>query len=798
LAPNGAYPGDLIQARDGAFYGVTKAGGSYQDAGVIFRATTNGNLSVLYVFTNGIDGASASSSLIQASNGELYGTAAYGGVSNFGTIFKITTNGVFTPFYSFTNGLDSERPFAPLLEGGDGYFYGTAGSYIGSGGSIFKMNRQGAVTILHTFASGSDGANPFAPLIAGTDGTFYGTTAYGGTTGEGTVFNITTNGLLTTLHSFSYTSDGALPWGPVVLGRDGNLYGTTYSGGAHGEGTVFKMATNGDLTLLYSFTLGSDGGKPQAGLSIGPNGKFYGTTYGYGGGLGETSQVGTIFEISPAGDLTTLYTFTNGAGGANPTALTLGLDGDFYGCAGIGGVVGWGGPIGGFPGERIQSGNSGWGTLFRLGSDGDYTTLAAFPAGPDGANPAASLIQATNGLFYGVTQRGGTNDDGVVFQMDLGGSTQTLHSFAGDNDGAAPVGPLTQGSDGNFYGTTYEGGPGKFGTIFKMTQTGALSTICAFTNGTNGGHPLGALIQAGNGNFYGTTDSGGTATGGAGTVYQLTLAGTLTTLHVFSGGTDGDGPCGLTLGPDGAFYGITAGGGTNGDGAIFKITTDGAFTPLYSLLYATTGGGSVAPLTLGSDGNFYGTCESGSSNQYGSIFKVTPTGMFSLLHSFTNGIEGSSPAGPLTQGTDGTFYGTTLYGGDNDFGTMFRITTNGQFVSLHSFEGLSDGSYCWAGLLQATNGSFYLLTEGAPPYTSGTALLFTAPPNLSVSAGSDGAFQLLWGAEIGQKYQAQYCDGFPAVWTNLGASFIATTSTAILIDAPPPNGQRFYRVTTIP
>jgi uncharacterized repeat protein (TIGR03803 family) len=350
-------------------------------------------------------------------------------------------------------------------------------------------------TVLHAF-SGSDGQGPLAGLVQGSDGNFYGTTQQGGTTNYGTVFNITPGGTLTTLHFFSTLgSDGRNIRAGLVQGTDGNFYGTTQQGGTSGHGTVFRITPSGTLTTLYSFAV-SDGASPYAGLVQGTDGNFYGTT-----DAGGTGGYGTVFKITPSGTLTTLHSFPAFVGdGLYPdAALVQGSDGNFYGTTNGGGA-------------------SGSGTVFKITAGGTLTTLYSF-AWPDGQSPAAALIQGSDGNFYGTTYSGGAICScGTVFKITPAGTLTTLHSFAG-SDGYSPAAALIQGTDGNFYGTTYYGGASSYGTVFKITPAGALTTLYSFA-GSDGANPYAGLVQGTDGNFYGTTYLGGPL--GFGVVFRLT------------------------------------------------------------------------------------------------------------------------------------------------------------------------------------------------------------------------------------------------------------------------------------
>ena len=363
----------------------------------------------------------------------------------------------------------------------------------------------------------TDGVNPAAGLALGKDGNLYGVTQYGGVSGNGTVFQITPAGVLTTLHSFSFGTDGEYASTGLILGKDGNFYGTTSFGGDDFSGTVFQVTPTGDLTTLYAFTDGNDGDIPGGPLVQGNDGNFYGTTSEGGANGG-----GTVFVMTPAGILTPLYSFS-------------------------------------------------------LLSDDGYTNT-------DGAYPAAGLVQGIDGNFYGTTPSGGTYGGGTLFQITPGGVLKTLYNFGASDpstgdyvDGADPLGTLVQDSAGVLHGTTRSGGANDNGTVFGITTQGTLSSLYSFSaydvdsDNTNkdGSNPSAGLILDGAGNLYGTTAYGGT--GGAGTVFQVSPAGAVTTLHDFSTGDGADCTSGLVLGNDGNLYGTTVEGGAHGNGTVFQI-----------------------------------------------------------------------------------------------------------------------------------------------------------------------------------------------------------------------------------
>jgi uncharacterized repeat protein (TIGR03803 family) len=364
---------------------------------------------------------------------------------------------------------------------------------------------------------GTNGSYPQpAPLIQGIDGNFYGTTSGGGLYDScmygtcGTVFKITPEGALTTLHNFTGGEDGSGPMPGLALATNGVFYGVNSDGGNFGHGVAFKISAGGTLTAPLAFSGGAEGANPNSTPIQATNGNLYGTTVN-----GGTNGDGAIFEITPADALTTLHDFDFTDGWDPQDApLVQATDGDLYGETAGGG--------------KSSSCTSNCGTVFRITPGGGFTSLHSFN-GTDGHAPAGGLVQATDGNLYGTTEAGGANNDGTVFKITLGGALTVLHTFDG-TDGNTPEG-LVQATDGNFYGAAFGGGANGFGTIFKITPGGTLTTLHNF-DGTDGAHPYGALLQATNGTFYGTTSycnlfgtpgGCGCPTLGCGTVFSLSV-----------------------------------------------------------------------------------------------------------------------------------------------------------------------------------------------------------------------------------------------------------------------------------
>jgi uncharacterized repeat protein (TIGR03803 family) len=368
-----------------------------------------------------------------------------------------------------------------------------------------------------------NGANPaLMSLTQGEDGSLYGTTEFGSFLGEGTIFKIAPHGL-ETVYSFCLEGlpcvDGSLPSAGLALVGNDSLYGTTAQGGdpncspPSGCGTIFKIDRQGALTTLHVFEM-SDGYAPSSALIQGADGFFYGTTTG--GGL---SNKGTVFRMSPAGTLVVLHSFTGGDGAQPESGLVQATDGEFYGTTNQGGS------------DPTGCEGYGCGTVFRIKSNGEFTMLYSLCSQPncaDGALPVAGLTQGTDGNLYGTTTGEVAYGLGTIFRITLSGALTTLYSFCAQpdcTDGAIPIAGLTLGSDGTFYGTTQQGGTSGRGAAFSFTPAGALTTLYSFCSQkkcADGSYPYGGITQGTDGNLYGTTYTGGAAQND-GVIYRISV-----------------------------------------------------------------------------------------------------------------------------------------------------------------------------------------------------------------------------------------------------------------------------------
>ena len=786
---NGDLPyAGLTLGSDANFYGTTYQGGA-SGRGTAVRISTNGALTMLYSFSNGADGGHVAAGLLRGSDGNFYGTTYKGGANSNGTVFQITASGTLKSLASFNNA-NGAFPLAELAQDPTGTFYGTttAGG-ASNNGAVFRMTPAGLLTTLYSFAGGSDGSYPAAALLLGSDGNFYGTTAYGGAYGDGTVFRLAPGGTLTTLVAFDGYA-GANPQAVLTEDADGSLYGTTQNGGASDQGVIFRLSFSGppQITGQPASQLVYAGETVVLSIAVAGASPFSyqwqknGTNLLDGGNLsGSTSRFLTLTNVttnnagtysvlvnSPAGSTNSatailqvlssppmlVLTPTNQAPNACATVSfnvaavgnqplsfrwqkngvnltdTCNLSGSTSTSLVISNVteadngtytVTVTNPLGATNASALLT------LVPKTASCTSLTTRHWFGGGADGG-PPNGLAPGTNGLLYGTTQFGGAWNLGTVFSLDTNGVFTTLASFAGSN-GANPYAAPVQGADGYFYGTTFQGGDYNQGTVFVMAADGTLTTRYSFTGTGDGANPSAALVQGGDGAFYGTTAAGGAS--GYGSVFRFTASGpfsTFTNLHSFTGGLDGKSPASaLVQGADGNFYGLTASGGTSGKGNCFTITPAGALTTLHSFTGGNDGSSPAGALVLDSDGNFYGTATMSGLGQRGTVFRLTPNGALTTIHPFGDLIlkDGVYPLGGVTQSSDGNLYGTTYADYLGGYGTVFRVSPDsGTFATLLYFDGCDDGSHPQAALLEDPAGNLYGTTPAGGPCQTSLGTLF--------------------------------------------------------------------------
>jgi uncharacterized repeat protein (TIGR03803 family) len=396
------------------------------------------------------------------------------------------------------------------------------------------------------------------------------------------------------------------------------LVGLTSNGGIEGKGTAFSINTNGNnFSIIKGF---ADWGiYPNGSLFKNDDGNFYGMT-----SRGGTNNTGTIFKMAPSGEMTMLKQLHSTIDGGYPNgSLIKGADGYLYGLTSSGGT-------------------NTYGTIFKISASGSYSVIKNLSYA-EGANPNGSLTLASDGNFYGITNKGGSNGVGVIFKLTPGGIYSVIHTMNSTTEGANSYSSLTEGKDGNLYGVAYYGGSNSKGTIFKVSTGGILTVLRHLNGSADGANPRGDLIQAKDGNFYGTCYGGGQLSNG--TIFKISANGnSYTVIKSFASGTDGGYPYGgLMQDSDGNFYGITRSGGSKSGGTIYKLTTAGVYTVLRHLDYYAEANSSSSVPVKGSDGSLYAMAEGGGSFNFGSIFKITTDGVFTLINTFNGAVLGNSP-----------------------------------------------------------------------------------------------------------------------------------------------------------
>jgi uncharacterized repeat protein (TIGR03803 family) len=640
--------------------------------------------------------------------------------------------------HSFGIPLSGANPYAGVIRDSDGNLYGT--TFFGGRanvGAVYKLDATGHETVLYSFTGGSDGANPYAGVVRDSDGNLYGTTYSGGVTtgkcatlfpsGCGVVFKLDAASHETVLYSFTGGADGSGPPAGVILDSAGNLYGTTSSGGPANAGVVYKLDAAGHETVLYSFTGGVDGRWPSFGLLVRDSaGNLYGTTES-----GGPANAGVVYKLDAAGNETVLYGFTRGVDGGGPEAGVIrDPAGNLYGT-----TTGAGSPV------------CLCGVVYKLDASGHQTVLHTF-TGPDGGNPAfGSVTLDSAGNLYGTTYSGGS---GVVYKLDATGQETVLYSFGGGVDGGGPYAGVILDSAGNLYGTARYGGesgcppsgePSGCGVVYKLDATGNETVVYAFTPGPDGKSPFSGVVRDSAGNLYGTTSNGGDAACRCGVVYKLDASGHETVLYNFTGGGDGGGPlAGVIRDSAGNLYGTTNFGGSANAGVVYKLDAAGHETVLFSFTGGADGGVPYAGVILDSAGNLYGTTVRGGQTGAGVVYKLDTTGHETVLYSFTGGVDGGGPFSGVIRDGAGNLYGTTTRGGQAGGGVVYKLDATGHETVLHSFASKAGGFEPASGVIGDGLGNLYGTTAAGGTSNSGVVYKLDAAGHETVlhSFGPDG------------------------------------------------------------
>jgi uncharacterized repeat protein (TIGR03803 family) len=722
----------LIQASDGALFGTTFMGGRNK-SGTVYRVDADGtNYRVVYHFgpmpTPGTAGQAVHpvGRLLEASDGRLYGTALQAGSAFGGAIYRIEKSGAgFVRLRNFpTSGSQPTNPVAGLIQGSDGLLYGaTSESGPNAPGTIFRMGLEGNnYQVLRSFPwVQGNSVSCITPLIEASDGMLYGTSRTGGSTNAGLIFRLNKDGsAYEVIHEFEYLSQsGFSPWGGVIDGQDGFLYGTVeYGSPRGGGGGVYRVARDGSG---YQMIWGSAAAAPEdlrrlrGELVQGPDGFLYGVAQ-----EDRSGAPGGAFRVRPDGSgyATLVHLAPVAAEKEHPElGLLLTSDGTLIGVA------------------------SDWytnlypGFLFRL-TAGDRAFSIVHHFSSTGGDPSLpwSIVESRDGQFYGATNRKDFTDDFFSVARD-GSEARLRYQFAGPTRNEKPVGAeLFEGVDGRFYAATYMGGRAGRGSVTRINPDGSgLDILYSLSPETEAdlARPQGGIIQASDGFLYGTAGEGGRLNRGA--VFRMASDGTgLTVLHSFAplGNDLSNHPVMQLLeGSDGGLHGVTEFGcyRLNKDGSGFVFNE----FPRVGVAASLPRG----PLVEMSDGMLYGTTTHGGPNQIGTIFRVNLDGSgLVVLRDFTSASGAPyRPTGSLAEGIDGKIYGVSAYGGTrSDRGALFSMNRDGtEFIRLHSFGAAGDGVLPVT-LARSADGLFYGATQYGGAYDFGTFFRFGEAPEIVV------------------------------------------------------------------
>jgi uncharacterized repeat protein (TIGR03803 family) len=688
--------GDMIADSSGNIYGTTAGGGQYGD-GTVYKIAAGTNSVTTVASFNGTDGANPADGLVLDSSGNLWGTTANNGANGDGTVYEIASGSSTISLVASFSSTTGTNSFGGLLVDSSGNVYGTTklgGS--GADGAVFEIpSGSGSINVLASFTS-SSGYEPYGGLVRDSSGNLYGTTITGGANGDGTVFELVSGGnTITPLASFNGTN-GSGPRDALIMDSSGNLYGTTYGGGASSDGTAFEVAHgSGTITTLASFN-GTNGNAPWGKLTMDSNGNLYGATWS-----GGTNSDGNVFELTP--HTSSKLAFTSG-----PTSTTTGTSQSInVSVEDTGGTT--------ITTDTstvtlsIASGPSG-GTINGNTSVAAVNGVATF-SGLTFSTPGAYTLTATASNLTSATSSSFTIVPSYT-QIKLADLSNSLGKYPSE---------LVADSSGNMYGVTNQGGANGKGAVYKIAAgTHAVSLFASFVapSSTTGAYPQSGLTLDSSGNLWGTTSQGGIYN--AGVIYKI-AAGTSTITTVASlpqvGGGISSVNDSMVIDSSGNLFGASQG---SGDGFLFELPAGSSTVTNLHTFSGSDGANPAGSVIVDSSGNLYGTTYAGGANSDGTVFKLSG-GNLTTLVTF-NGTNGSAPESTPVMDASGNLFGTTSTGGANGDGTVWEIAHGtSTLTTLASFNNTNGNGPERGKLLIDSAGNLYGTTNTGGSSGDGTA-----------------------------------------------------------------------------
>ncbi|MCK5765175.1 MAG: hypothetical protein KAH26_04290, partial [Bacteroidales bacterium] len=613
--------GSLVQASNGKLYGVTQTGGSHYDGQLFEYDLQTNTYSVKIEFEDAGKGRYPLGSLTEATNGKLYGVTHSGGINDLGVLYEYDPqNNIFAKLYDFDGSAHGAEPSEGVIQASNGKLYGmTYKGGIQDKGVLYSYDiNANVLNQVRHFVGPLTGTSPLGKLLQASNGFLYGMTSLSGLYGFGVIFEYDPGTDTFTKKYDFYNLDGERPFGSFVELADGYLYAMTYEGGVDNKGVLFKYNPgSGSFAKLFDFYGEDYGENPIGSLCVDANGKLYGMTW-FGGAI---SNTGLLFEYDPLnGIFTKKFDFMSAPYGARPYgSLMKTSDGQIYGIA-------------------YEGGNLHGGAIYKIDKDDySYQVVHNFDYLISGGSSYGSLIEASNGLLYGMAQ-GGAQLDGVLFTFNPATDSYTvLHNFNDIIYGKKPRGSLLQASNGKLYGMTTEGGTNNDGVLFEYDiASSSFIKLFDFESLGSGRYPREGLIQAANGKLYGVTLYGGTFSKGVLFEYDP-LTFTFTVKLHFDGANKGEKPYGppLEFG-DNQLFGLTGYGGVNGMGVLFVYdAASDSYTKLINFDGPNRGAYPMSTLMAASNNKLYGTAKMGGIYDHGVVFNYDPAeNLFTVIYDF--------------------------------------------------------------------------------------------------------------------------------------------------------------------